>query len=86
MGGLFAALITGLIRSLIVAGLFGTSAQMDAFTAADGLPEILFIMLAGGALGFAFIPIYTEFLTKEDRPGADRLASQVINTIFLLSL
>ena len=86
MGGLLAALLTGLIRQRIIAGQFGTSAPMDAFTAADGLPEILFIMLAGGALGFAFIPIYTEFLTKGDRTGADRLASQIINTIFLLAL
>ena len=86
MGGLLAALITGLIRQRIIAGLFGTSAPMDAFSAADGLPELLFIVLSGGALGFAFIPIYTEFLTKGDRQGASRLASQVINTIFLLSV
>ena len=59
---------------------------MDAFTAADGLPELLFIMLAGGALGFAFIPIYTEFLTGGDNRGAIRLASQVINSIFVLAL
>jgi len=86
MGGLVAALLTGLVRQRIIAGQFGTAALMDAFTAADGLPELLFIMLAGGALGFAFIPIYTEFLTKGDRTGANRLASQVINTIFLLAL
>jgi putative peptidoglycan lipid II flippase len=86
MGGLLAALLTGLIRQRIIAGQFGTSAPMDAFIAANGLPELLFIMLAGGALGFAFIPIYTEFLTVEDRGGADRLASQVVNSIFILAL
>ncbi|MFQ5943912.1 MAG: lipid II flippase MurJ, partial [Anaerolineales bacterium] len=86
MGGLFAALITGLIRQRIIAGQFGTSAPMDAFIAANGLPELLFIMLAGGALGFAFIPIYTEFLTTGDRSDADRLASQVVNSIFILAL
>jgi len=86
MGGLLAALITGLFRQRIIAAQFGTSASMDAFIAANGLPELLFIMLAGGALGFAFIPIYTEFLTSEDGTGADRLASQVVNSIFILAL
>ena len=86
MGGLLAALLTGLIRQRIIAGQFGTSAPMDAFIAANGLPELLFIMLAGGALGFAFIPIYTEFLTAGDSDGADRLASQVVNSIFILAL
>lgn len=86
MGGLLAALLTGLIRQRIIAARFGTSAPMDAFIAANGLPELLFIMLAGGALGFAFIPIYTRFLTSEDRAGADRLASQIVNSIFILAL
>lgn len=86
MGGLLAALLTGLIRQRIIAVQFGTSAPMDAFIAANGLPELLFIMLAGGALGFAFIPIYTELLTSDDRNGADRLASQVVNSIFILAL
>ena len=86
MGGLLAALLTGLVRQRIIAGQFGTSAPMDAFIAANGLPELLFIMLAGGALGFAFIPIYTELLTDEDRAGSNRLASQVINSIFILAL
>jgi putative peptidoglycan lipid II flippase len=87
MGGLLAALVTGLIRQRIIAGQFGTTAPMDAFTAADELPELLFIMLASvGTLGFAFIPIYTEFLTKNDKAGADRLASQVVNTILILAL
>lgn len=86
MGGLLAALITGLFRQRIIAAQFGTSASMDAFIAANGLPELLFIMLAGGALGFAFIPIYTEYLTAEDGSGANQLASQVVNSIFILAL
>ncbi|MCH8094892.1 MAG: murein biosynthesis integral membrane protein MurJ, partial [Chloroflexi bacterium] len=86
MGGLLAALITGLFRQRIIAAQFGTSAPMDAYIAANGLPELLFIMLAGGALGFAFIPIYTEYLTAEDGTGANQLVSQVVNSIFILAL
>jgi putative peptidoglycan lipid II flippase len=39
--------------------------------------------VAGGALGSAFIPTFTGFLTREDRPGAWRLASGVVNLVLL---
>ncbi len=85
MGGLAASILVGLLRQRIVAGKFGTSAVLDAYTAANGIPEILFTMLAGGALAFAFIPVYTEHLNKDDTRASNRLASQVINSIFLLT-
>jgi len=85
MGGLAASILVGLLRQRIVAGKFGTSAVLDAYTAANGIPEILFTMLAGGALAFAFIPVYTEHLNKDDTRASNRLASQVINSIFLLA-
>ncbi len=86
MGGMALALVVGLIRSRIVAGQFGTGVELDAYTAANGIPELLVTMLAGGALSFAFIPVYAEFIEKGDRDGGNRLASGVINTIFLLVL
>jgi putative peptidoglycan lipid II flippase len=85
MGGLATSIVVGLVRQRIVAGKFGTSATLDAYTAANGIPELLFTMLAGGALAFAFIPVYTEHLSKDDPRASNRLASQVINTIFLLA-
>ncbi len=86
MGGMLASMAMGLVRQRVIAARFGTGAALDAYTAANGLPELLFTMLAGGALTFAFIPIYSEFLTADDRSGSNRLASQVINSVFLLAV
>jgi putative peptidoglycan lipid II flippase len=86
MGGMLASMAMGLVRQRVIAARFGTGAALDAYTAANGLPELLFTMLAGGALTFAFIPIYSGFLTGGDRPGANRLVSQVINSVMLLSV
>lgn len=86
MAGMAAATVVGLIRQRIVAGEFGTSAALDAFSAANGIPELLFTILAGGALSFAFIPIYTEMLETGDKKASDSLFSQVVNIIFLLTL
>lgn len=84
MGGLAASLVIGLVRQRIIANQFGTSGEMDAYAAANGIPELLFTMLAGGALAFAFIPVYTEVLARGERE-ANHLFSQVINIIFLLT-
>jgi len=85
MGGLALSIVIGLIRQRVVATQFGTGASYDAYSAANGIPELLFTMLSGGALAFAFIPIYTERLQQHANENASRLLSQVINTILLLT-
>ncbi|MCB0209694.1 MAG: murein biosynthesis integral membrane protein MurJ [Anaerolineae bacterium] len=74
----------GLLREVVVARQFGTSADMDAYVAAFSLPDFLFYVVAGGALGSAFIPVFAGYLTRGDMPGAWRLASAIINWIVLL--
>lgn len=75
--------VLGLLREVVIARQFGASAEMDAYLAAFRLPDFLFYVVAGGALGSAFIPIFTGYLAREDHPGAWRLASAVINWVAL---
>jgi putative peptidoglycan lipid II flippase len=84
MGGLAASIVIGLVRQRIIAATFGTSAVLDAYTAANSWPELLFTILSGGALAFAFIPVYTTFLNREDDQAGNHLFSQVVNTVLLL--
>lgn len=84
MAGFVLSNLTGLAKWVLVSQAFGTSAELDAFNAANRLPDLLFNLMAGGALASAFIPTFTEFLTKGDRPGAWRLASAIANLLFLL--
>jgi putative peptidoglycan lipid II flippase len=74
----------GLVRQVLIAGTFGTGDELDAFLAAQRLPDILFNLAAGGALASAFIPTFTGFLTRDDHAGAWRLASGVLNLVFLI--
>ena len=73
-------------RQIVVARAFGTGADYDAFVAAFRLPDILFLLIAGGALGTAFIPILSERLTSrpESDPDGWRLTSGVLNTLLLV--
>jgi putative peptidoglycan lipid II flippase len=76
--------LVGLLRQMVVLNAFGTSGEMDAFTAANRVAETLFNLVAGGALASAFIPTFTSLLTKDDRQGAWRLASAITNLILVI--
>ncbi len=75
--------LAGLARGIIVANTFGASPELDAFFAANRVSETLFLLVAGGALGSAFIPTFTGLLAKEDKDSAWRLASSLANAVTL---
>lgn len=76
--------LAGLARQVLVANAFGTSPAMDAFNAANRVAETLFNLIAGGALGSAFIPTFTALLTQGDEEEAWQLASAVGNWVLLV--
>lgn len=76
--------LTGLVRQILVTQAFGTTGEIDAFNAASTFPDLIFSLIAGGALASAFVPTLTGFLSREDRPGAWRLSSAVANIVTLL--
>jgi putative peptidoglycan lipid II flippase len=76
--------IMGLVRQILVSRTFGTNQSLDAFYAAATFPDLLFSLLAGGALASAFVPTFTGFLAKENRDEAWRLASAVTNLVILI--
>jgi len=76
--------LMGLAREMIIGAQFGTGADLDAYLAAFRLPDLLFQLVAGGALGSAFIPTFTGYLAREDHDGAWRLASGVANLVLVV--
>ena len=75
--GFVASGLLGLVRIAVVGAQFGTGAAYDAFAAAQQLPESVFVLVAGGALGSSFIPIYAKYRAI-DQEQASRLASAVM--------
>jgi putative peptidoglycan lipid II flippase len=76
--------LAGLAREVIIGARFGTSAELDAYLAAFRVPDLLFQLVAGGALGSAFIPVFTGCVARRDLTGAWRLFSAVTNLALLL--
>jgi len=79
-----ASRVMGLLREMVIARQFGTSAELDAYLAAFRLPDLFFALMAGGALASAFIPVFSAYLARGDEPGAWRLATAIVNWVLLL--
>lgn len=77
--------VLGIVRQSAINAAFGAGVKLDAFIAAQRVPETLFVLVAGGALGSAFIPVFTRFLAKDDAAGAQRLANGVITLLCLVT-
>jgi putative peptidoglycan lipid II flippase len=84
MVGFVLSSLTGLLRQILIADIFGTEGEIDTFNAALGLPNLIFALIAGGALASAFIPTLTEFLERGDREGGWKLTSAVANLVTLV--
>jgi putative peptidoglycan lipid II flippase len=80
------AKVVSLAQTVIIARTLGISAEYDAFVAANRLPEVIFNLIAGGAIAFAFIPVFTGLLAQREDITAWKTASHVVNTVFGLTL
>lgn len=76
--------LVGLLAKSLTGQAFGTSADSEAFFAANRFAEILFNLVAGGALASAFVPTFTGLLAQKDKRSAWTLASSIFNLITLI--
>lgn len=79
-----ASRVLGLLRDIVISHQFGTSRMLDAYFAAFNIPDFIFNVIAGGALGSAFIPTFAAALALDDTRRAWRLASSIINLALVL--
>ena len=75
----------GLVREVVIANRFGTQAELGAYLAAFRVPDFIFQLLAGGALGSSLIPVLAGYRAHEHRAALWRVASAVYNLVGLLT-
>jgi len=80
-----AAKAISLLQTFIIAREIGLDTRWDSYITANRIPELLVVMIGGGALGYAFIPVFSGLLARQARVDAWKLASHVINTIFTVT-
>jgi len=78
-----ASRLLGFVRDRLLAGHFGAGDTLDAYYAAFRIPDTLYNLLVMGALSAAFVPVFTEFISKEKKKEALDLAAGVLEWILL---
>jgi putative peptidoglycan lipid II flippase len=88
MAAYVASRISGLIRDVAVSYRFGTGRELDAYLAANRVPDLIFQIAAGAAVASAFIPVYSTYLARDERDEQWRLVSTLftLSTVGLLPL
>ncbi len=76
--------VTGLVREMLVAAIFGAGAMTDAFFVAFRLPNLLRRMFAEGAFTQAFVPILAQ--TRNDGPERTRAIVDAVATVMFWTL
>ena len=78
--------VLGYIRDVIIYAQIGQNHFTDAYNAAFKIPDCIYMILVGGALSAAFIPIVSSYLAKGKKEEVWNFCSVVINVISCLLL
>ncbi len=78
--------LLGLFRDAVVNYYYGiTSPEANAYVIANRFPETIFLIIAGGALGSAFIPVFSAYFVRGEDKKAWQLFSAIINLVTILT-
>ncbi|VVD63814.1 Lipid II flippase MurJ [Pandoraea capi] len=78
--------ITGLIREILIARMFGAGPMTDAYNVAFRIPNLLRRLSAEGAFSQAFVPILAEFKTQRSEAETKTLVDSVTTVLFWVLL
>ncbi len=79
-----AARVVGFVRVLVFAHTVGPSCLGDTYFTANTVPNILFDVVAGGALSSLAVPVLAGPVEAGDEEKSDRIASALLTWVLLL--
>ena len=75
--------LTGMVREVVMAHLFGAGAANDAFQLAFRIPSLARNLFAEGALSSAFVPVFTRCLATQGKREAAELSDLTATAVIL---
>ena len=85
-GGTFLSRVLGLIRDVVISGIFGAGPWADAFFVAFAIPNFFRRLMGEGSLTVAFVPVYTDYLTRDPAEAKKALRAVGTATVMVLLL
>ncbi|GMQ78366.1 MAG: murein biosynthesis integral membrane protein MurJ [Anaerolineae bacterium] len=81
-----ASRLLGVVRDATINYFYDIdSLEANAYFIASRFPETLFLVIAGGAIGSAFIPVFSGYFVRDDSVGGWRLFSAIVNLITIIT-
>ena len=84
VAGVFLSRVLGLARVSVFSAEFGADQQLDAFGLAFRIPDLLFQLVAAGAIGSALVPVASELIARGEDERARRLISTLGNLMVVV--
>ena len=75
--------VLGYVRTLVLGTTFGAGPELDDFFAAFSLPDLIYQVVAAGAMGSALIPVLSGLFASGDRARAWRVVETVMNLLLI---
>ena len=73
--------VTGFVRDVLQAQIFGAGLFMDAFVVASRIPNLLRRLFAEGAFSQAFVPVLAEYKTRKGLDATRQLIDKTTTTL-----
>ena len=73
--------VLGVVRDIALAHFFGQNQITTMYTAAFRVPDILYLLVAGGALSTVFVPVFAEYCNEKREEDAWRTFGSVITIV-----
>src|SRR5512143_642540 len=80
----FISRVSGFLRVMVIAKIFGAGMVADAFFQAFRISNILRELLAEGSMSAAFIPVFSEYLHTRSKEEARELASSIFYILMFI--
>lgn len=77
--------ITGMVRDIVIVAAIGLSVFADTYSVANTVPNIVYILIAGGALNAVFIPQLVRAMKRDD-DGGDAYAQRLLTAVAMILL
>ena len=80
------ASLLGFVRNIIMSTIFGMGIELDSYYAAFRVPDFIYMILVGGALSSAFIPVFSTFIANDEEEKGHKMASTILNLVMVFAI
>ena len=78
--------LLGLFRDTVIGSQFGLLGQNDSYRIAIQIPDLIFMLIAGGGLSSAFIPVFSELWYTGKKKEAWKVFSVVVTVCSIIAI